>query len=56
VSGFPCLWVTPFAFYGEKTATLLQALDRCLQSGQLGVSALFLKNHTLRNLLRGTSA
>ena len=35
VSGFPCLWVTPFAFYGEKTATLLQALDRCLQSGQL---------------------
>jgi hypothetical protein len=34
VSGFPCLWVTPFAFYGEKTATLLQALDRCLQSGQ----------------------
>ena len=35
VSGFPCLWVTPFAFYGEKTATLLQALDRCLQTGQL---------------------
>jgi hypothetical protein len=27
--------VTPFAFYGEKTATLLQALDRCLQSGRL---------------------
>ena len=22
VSGFPCSWVTPFAFYGEKTATL----------------------------------
>ena len=35
VSGFPCLWVTPFAFYGEKTATLLQALDRCLPSGKL---------------------
>src|ERR671926_120965 len=32
---FPCLWVTPFAFYGEKTATLLQALDRCLPSGKL---------------------
>jgi hypothetical protein len=35
VSGFPCLWVTPFAFYGEPTAKLLQALDRCLQSGKL---------------------
>jgi hypothetical protein len=35
VSGFPCLWVTPFALYGEKTATLLQALDRCLQSGKV---------------------
>ena len=35
VSGLPCLWVTPFAFYGEKTATLLQALDRCLQSGKV---------------------
>jgi hypothetical protein len=35
VSGFPCLWATPFAFNGEQTATLLQALDRCLQSGQL---------------------
>jgi hypothetical protein len=23
VSGFPCLWVTLFAFYGEKTATLV---------------------------------
>jgi hypothetical protein len=34
LAGFPCLWVTPFEFYGEKTATLLQALDRCLQSGQ----------------------
>ena len=29
------MWVTPFAFYGEKTATLLQALDRCLQSGKV---------------------
>ena len=35
VSGFPCLWVTPFAFYDEQTAKLLQALDRCLQTGQL---------------------
>jgi hypothetical protein len=35
VSGFPCLWVTPFAFYGEPTATLLQALGRCLQSGKV---------------------
>jgi hypothetical protein len=35
VSGFPCLWVTPFAFYGEKTATLLQTLDRCIQSGKM---------------------
>jgi hypothetical protein len=24
VSGFPCLWVTPGAFYGEPTATLLE--------------------------------
>ena len=35
VPGFPCITVTPFAFYGEKTATRLQALDRCLRSGQL---------------------
>ena len=35
LAGFPCLWVTPFAFYGEQTAKLLQALDRCLQTGQL---------------------
>ena len=35
VSGFPCLWVAPFAFYGEPTATLLRALDHCLQSVQL---------------------
>ena len=35
VSGFPCLWVTPFAFNGEQTATLLQALGRCLQSGKV---------------------
>ena len=33
VPGFPCITITPFASYGEKTATLLQALDRCLQSG-----------------------
>ena len=35
LAGFPCLWVTPFAFYGAPTARLLQALDRCLQTGQL---------------------
>jgi hypothetical protein len=35
VSGFPCLWVMAFTFYGEPTATLLQALDRCLQSGKV---------------------
>jgi hypothetical protein len=35
LAGFPCLWVTPLAFYGEQTAKLLQALDRCLQSGKL---------------------
>jgi hypothetical protein len=35
VSGFPCLWVTPFAFYGEQTATLLQALGHCRQSGKV---------------------
>jgi hypothetical protein len=35
VPGFPFISVTPFASYGEKTATLLQALDRCLQSGKV---------------------
>jgi hypothetical protein len=35
VPGFPFLSVTPFAFYGEPTAKLLQALDRCLQSGKV---------------------
>ena len=35
VAGFPCITLTPFAFYGEPTATLLQALDRCLQSGKV---------------------
>jgi hypothetical protein len=35
VSGFPCLSVTPFAFYSEQTATLLQALGRCRQSGKV---------------------
>jgi hypothetical protein len=28
VPGFPSITVTPFAFYGEPTAKLLQALDR----------------------------
>ena len=28
LGGFPCITVTPFAFYGEPTAKLLQALDR----------------------------
>src|SRR5690349_9327994 len=35
VSGFPCLSVTPFAFYSEKTSTFLQALGRCRQSGKV---------------------
>jgi hypothetical protein len=35
VSGFPCLSVTPFAVYSEQTATLLQALGRCRQSGKV---------------------
>ena len=35
VSGFPSLWVTPFAFHGEPTATLLQALGHCRQSGKV---------------------
>jgi hypothetical protein len=35
VPGFACITLTPFAFYGEKTAKLLQALDRCLQSGKV---------------------
>jgi hypothetical protein len=35
LAAFPCRWVTPFSFYGEQTATLLQALDRCPQTGQL---------------------
>jgi hypothetical protein len=35
VPGFPFLSVTPFSFYGEPTAKLLQALDRCLQSGKV---------------------
>ena len=35
VAGFPCITVTPFAFYGEQTAKLLQAVGRCLQSGKV---------------------
>src|SRR5689334_11785935 len=35
VRGFPCLCITPFAFYSEKTAALLQALDRCCRSGKV---------------------
>src|SRR2546423_1854857 len=35
VSGFPCLSVTPFAFYSEKTSIFLQALGRCRQSGKV---------------------
>jgi hypothetical protein len=34
-SGFPCFSVTPLAFYSEQTATLLQALGRCRQSGKV---------------------
>ena len=35
VNGFPCIWVTPFAFHSEKTATLLRALDSCRRSGKM---------------------
>jgi hypothetical protein len=35
VSGFPCLWVTPFVFYSEQTATFLQALGRGRQNGKV---------------------
>jgi hypothetical protein len=35
VPGFPCITITPFAFYGEQTARLLQAVGRCLQSGKV---------------------
>jgi hypothetical protein len=35
LAGFPCITVTPFLFYSEQTATLLQALGRCRQSGKV---------------------
>jgi hypothetical protein len=35
VSGFPCLSVTPFAFYSQQTVTMLHALDRCRRSGKV---------------------
>ena len=35
IVGYPCLWVTPLAFYSEKTAALLQAIDRCRRSGKV---------------------
>jgi hypothetical protein len=35
VSGFPCLSVTPFAFYSEQTVMMLQALGRCRRSGKV---------------------
>jgi hypothetical protein len=35
VAGFPYITITPFAFYGEQTAKLLQAVGRCLQSGKV---------------------
>jgi hypothetical protein len=35
LAGFPFISVTPFAFYGEQTAKLLQALGRCRQSGKV---------------------
>jgi hypothetical protein len=38
VPGFLCITVTPFAFYGEPTAKLLQAVGRCLQSGKVDES------------------
>jgi hypothetical protein len=35
LAAFPCITITPFAFYGEPTAKVLQALDRCLQTGKV---------------------
>jgi len=35
VSGFPCLSLTPFAFYSEQTVMMLQALGRCRRSGKV---------------------
>ena len=35
LAGFPCLSVTAFAFYSEPTATWLQAISCCRQTGKL---------------------
>jgi len=35
VRGFPCLCLSAFTFYGEKTATLWQALEQCQRSGKV---------------------
>jgi hypothetical protein len=32
IAGYACIWVTPLECYGEKTATLLQAIQHCRQS------------------------
>jgi hypothetical protein len=33
--GYPCLWLTPLAFYGEASGALLQAMGHCGQSGKV---------------------
>ena len=35
LKGFPCISVIPFAFYSEKTAALLRAVDGCRRSGKV---------------------
>jgi hypothetical protein len=35
IRGFACVWVTPFAFYSEQTAMLLQAIGRCQRNGKV---------------------
>ncbi|HEY0794035.1 MAG TPA: hypothetical protein VGD78_23440 [Chthoniobacterales bacterium] len=34
LNGYPCLWLTPLAFYGEATGALLQAVGQCRRSGK----------------------
>jgi hypothetical protein len=35
IIGYPCLWITCFDFYSERTAAFLQAVHRCRQSGKV---------------------
>jgi hypothetical protein len=46
LAGFPCISVSAFAFYSEKTKTLLQALGACRQSGKVDEIEFCLR-HTL---------